>query len=84
MEKCLKVQAEMCLKSFSVICFPEMADELTASQKQVEVLQSRVSTSEDQIQTRLSATEDQVQSLLIRVSTSEDQVGNLETESEGN
>ena len=32
------------------MCFPEMSAELTASQKQVELLQTRLTTTEDQVE----------------------------------
>ena len=58
---------------FSVICFPEMAAELSASQKQVELHNTKLSTNGQQIEV-----------LHTRLSTNEEQLQNLETETEGN
>ena len=82
-----KLQAELCLKSFPVTYFPEMAAELTASQRQVELLQTRLSTSEDQIEvhnTKLSTNGQQIEVLHTRLTTTEDQVRNSTQEGEGN
>ena len=69
-----------CLTDFSVKCFTVMAANLTASQNQVEDLQTRLRGSEDQVQnlkTRLTASE-------TRLSASELTVQTLKTDGAGN
>ena len=58
---------------FSVMCFPEMAAELSASQKQVELHSTKLSTNGQQIEV-----------LHTRLRTNEEQLQNLEAETEGN
>ena len=58
---------------FSVMCFPDVAAELSASQKQVELHSTKLSTNGQQIEV-----------LHTRLTTTEDQLGNLTRESEGN